>query len=368
MVDGLRGNMYDINFYIKTKRLRNIILSGKIHKTEQDKIFSELETYRNIQPYVFNVETTNTCNMTCRMCPRTDLMHRKIKVMDNNVFEHLLDQIKPNKMQELKHFWKFIEDEQGMPPSFQHENAFYFYHLSKHLILHGYGEPLLDPSIIWRVQACTDRNIPTYFSCVAANINLSKMIALMKAGLDIIKFSIDSLTDEGQKLIRGKKNNFYKSFETIKEILEYKQLHPEIKTEIVVTMISFSKEENAYHEQKQFMNLWKQYPVYAYVKSQDNRWYYKENKNFKNQSHYEKQYCAFAWSSLSVLSNGDVVPCTQDYNAEMRMGNITKQSLKDIWNNDKYQEFRQYHITGKSNNTYKCMKQCDLPKLFQRYS
>lgn len=358
--------MYNIHFYTKSRSLRHRILSGETLAMTSGQIFSELESYRDSEPHVFNIETTNNCNMNCLMCPRTTLMTRKIGTIQDEDFERCLDQITPFQPRDLEEFWRFVKKDCGIDASDRHENAFYFYRLPQCLILHGYGEPLLDPGIAKRVQACSRRNIPTYFSCVPANITLEKMILLMEAGLDVIKFSIDSLTDEGQKTFRGERNNFTRSFDTIREILEYKRLHAELKTEIVITMLALSRETADQRQQEKFMSLWERYPVYAYVKSQDNRWYYKENDNFESQSHYERQYCEFAWTSLSIMANGTVVPCTQDYNAEMDMGNIREQSLKNIWNSKEYRKFRQSHIDGSFPNGHKCKDRCDLPKLYQR--
>ncbi len=84
----------------------------------------------------------------------------------------------------------------------------------------------------------------------------------------------------------------------------------------------------------------------------------------QNKSHYASQYCEFPWTSLTVMSNGNIVPCTQDYDAEMIFGNIKKDSLEDIWNGEKYKEFRQWHIDGSFPKGNKCNERCDLKKIY----
>lgn len=37
-------------------------------------------------PVVYNIETTNRCNMRCKMCPRTTMMTRKIEDIDRETF------------------------------------------------------------------------------------------------------------------------------------------------------------------------------------------------------------------------------------------------------------------------------------------
>lgn len=358
--------MYDIRFFRKIGAFKQRILSKECGSISDAQVAGEFEKYRNPKPFLFNFETTNNCNMSCIMCPRTNLMTRKITRISDDDFLRVLEQIRPQKPSELEKFWKYISKEYGINRSQRSENAFYFYVVSRCLTLHGYGEPMIDPNIVKHVRSCKQLNIPTYFSCVPANIRTDKVIELMEAGLDVIKFSIDSLSDEDQKKIRGRNNNFTKAFNSIKDILEYKKKNPSLKTKIVITMVALGNNPEDIEMQKQFLALWEEFPVYAYVKSQDNRWYFEDDADLENQSHYETQYCEFPWTSLSIMSNGVVVPCSQDYDAEMAMGHIREQSLDEIWNGEKYKEFRNSHISGQFSKEYKCKDRCDLPKLYQR--
>ena len=358
--------MYDINFIRTTNDIKKQIVTNLSHKYSADDLYVDLERYRNKNPYLFNFETTNYCNMACVMCPRTKLMTREIKNIGDQDFNSVLGQIKPHRNEEIESFWEFVNNEYGINGNERSENAFYFYIISNCIALHGYGEPLLDPNIIKRVKSCNQKGFPTYFSCVPANIKPNKIYKLMDSGLDVIKFSLDALDDEGQKRVRGKNNNFQQSFNSILDILEYKKANPDLKTKIVITLISLGSSLDDIKMQKEFVKLWGNYPVYAYIKSLDNKWYYHNGQSSNNYSHYIKQYCEFPWTSLSIMSDGSVVPCTQDYDAEMNMGNIKEQSLYEIWNGKKYSDFRMSHITGNFPKNYKCKDRCDLPKIFER--
>lgn len=50
--------------------------------------------------------------------------------------------------------------------------------------------------------------------------------------------------------------------------------------------------------------------------------------------------CRKVWSRCNVFSNGDVVPCGYDYDAQMRVGNIGEQPFRDIWNGPAFRELR----------------------------
>ncbi len=357
--------MYDIKFINKSMDIRNRIVNGELSRRDVVTIEKQMEQSRSLTPHVFNIETTNYCNMTCVMCPRTTMMTRDNQWINKNTFEKVLNQITAHKESDLEAFWNFVNNNYEITFNERSENAFYFYIVSKCVILHGYGEPLIDKNIVEHVQSCTNRNIPTYFSCVPANISVERAGKVMSAGLSVLKFSIDGLTDEDQEKVRGKNNNFEKSYKTILEILKIKK-QKGYKTLIVPTMIALSDDKDAQSMYANFIELWEGHDVFAYIKSQDNRWYFEGDDELLNKSHYEQQYCEYPWSSMTVMADGSVVPCTQDYNCEMTLGNVNEESLSDIWNSKKYKDFRNWHITGNFPKGHKCLSRCDQKKVYSR--
>ncbi len=359
--------MFDIRFFQAVEDLKKRIVNRDFKSTDAETVKGKLESSRSLKPTVFNVETTNVCNMKCVMCPRTKLMNRELKTLSMNDFNTVLNQISPHGEHELEQFWKFVNDRYEIDSRERSENGFYFYIVSRCLTLHGYGEPLLDPALVERVREATRRAIPTYFSCVPANLTVEKAEKLMEAGLTVLKVSIDALDDESQKAVRGRRNDFSQSFETVKAVIDMKKLKG-FPTLIVPTMIALSESGEAKQMHEEFLKLWEGLDVFAYVKSQDNRWYFEEEKSASNRSHYEVQYCESPWLSLTVMGNGEVVPCTQDYNAEMSLGNIREQTLEEIWNGEKYHKLREWHVTGQFPKGHKCKERCDQKKIYQYLS
>ena len=45
--------------------------------------------------------------------------------------------------------------------------------------------------------------------------------------------------------------------------------------------------------------------------------------------------------------------------------NINENSLEEIWNGEKYDEFRKMHVTGNFPKGHKCKEKCDMKKLYQ---
>ena len=356
--------MFDIQFFQKVDALKRKIVSGTVLIPDTTALFDQFEELRSRDIHVFNVETTNYCNMRCVMCPRTTMMDRSVQWIDDALFEKIIQQIVAHKPEKLAEFWDFIKSRYNIGAEEQSENHFYFHIVAKCLLLHGYGEPLLDRKIVERVKVCAHHGLPTYFSCVPANINLEKIQTLMEHGLSILKFSMDAITNEEQKAIRGKHNNFSDSFRKIQGVLDIKE-RLGLDTKIIITMIELKDNAEQQRIKKQFDDLWENKDVYYYIKSMDNKWYAKSKDPGKDRSHYSQQYCEFPWISLTVMSNGAVVPCTQDYNAEMVFGNAKHQSLQEIWNGEQFQAFRRWHMIGNFPRGYKCNERCDQKKLYQ---
>jgi radical SAM protein with 4Fe4S-binding SPASM domain len=284
-------------------------------------------------------------------------MTRKIENMDKEVFKSVAAQLFPHRKKIFDDWVHFVGKELGIHPEEHGENPFYFFISSQAITMHGFGEPILDPFIKERIEILSQKDIPTYFSCNPSNINPKRIESLFQAGLKYIKFSIDSLSDEKAKKIRGSRANYSHAYQKILNVLDIKEKGAYPVT-IVVCMIRLSKKQDK--EAEEFLRIWQNKDVYSYIKSQDNKWYFQEKDSDKAKSHYETQYCEFPWTSLSVMVDGTVVPCTQDFNCEMSMGNVRDNSLEEIWNSEKYTEFRKMHITGEFPTSYRCTKRCDL--------
>lgn len=355
--------MYDTNFFISTSKLKKAIVSREAEFREAEKICRVFNENRSRGPFVFNIETTNFCNMTCIMCQRTTELKRPLMHMDMRTFQRIVEQIKPRTPEDYQRWQEFVQGNlrENQAPS---ENNFYFEVISRSVTLHGFGEPLLDPMLPDRVALMTQSRIPSYFSCIPNNIRLDLIKELFQAKLGYIKFAVDSLDDARAREIRGKKADFTRAYELILEVLELKK-KMQAETVIVMTMLDFFGEGEPESETRRFQDLWTGRDVYAYVKSLDNKWLLsrkgkQEKAKGQDKSHYSKQYCEFPWTSITILADGSVVPCTQDLNGRWVFGNVNEESLAQIWGSPKYQEFRRMHVTGDFAPDFMCHSSCDL--------
>ena len=346
--------MFDINFYMKVSELKKQLMKEKLKNCNKDYLFREIDELRSKKPIIYNIETTNACNMRCKMCPRTTMMTRPIKNMSMDTFKRIIDQIEPFSYTLLKKWEKFVEDNYLISKDDMSENHFFLYIIPRVLVLHGYGDPLLDKNMLERIKLLKERQIPSYFSCNPANININKTIAMFEAGLDYIKYSIESVDDIKHKAIRGKASDFTKSFEKILYLLDLKKKN-RYKTTIVITMLNLNGMDQL-SEFEKLKNSFKDLDVYIYLKSQDQNWY--QGKKQLTKSIHWFEFCQFPWSSMTIKSNGEAVECVEDYNNEIILGNTNIESLYDIWNGEKYNKFRRDHFDLTSG--IKCTERCDM--------
>ena len=155
--------MFDIHFFQNSSKIKKQIISSQMTSEDIQTIENELENIRNKEPHIYNIETTNYCNMKCVMCPRTLYMTRKNIWIDDKLFENLLDKVKIHKKKDLEEFWSFISNDSNYDPKEVSENGFYFSIVSKHLVLHGFGEPFLDKKLIERINLCTKKHTNLFF-------------------------------------------------------------------------------------------------------------------------------------------------------------------------------------------------------------
>ena len=70
--------MYDTDFMCNTYDLKCDIINGRCSKGSIRSIQDLFQSNISKIPYVFNIETTNYCNLRCVMCQRTTDLNRAL--------------------------------------------------------------------------------------------------------------------------------------------------------------------------------------------------------------------------------------------------------------------------------------------------
>ena len=362
---------------MKAHQLVNQLKSGSdITKEAALKLF---EDYRSKEPIIYNIETTNACNMRCKMCPRTTRMTRKITFLQEEYYEKLITQIKPHAPELWAEWEKFCTETYGIAPDDPaSENHFFLYIIPRVIQLHGYGDPLLDKNLGKVIETLTKHGFESYFSCNPANIDVPKTVEMMGAGLTYLKYSFESTDDIKFKDIRGNAANFTEAFKKTVEVLQIKEKLG-YDTKIIITMIDVGHDEDQQREFRELTKVFEDLDVYIYLKSEDQQWYRKddslkeyleerdrdvpeqEQEFYGTNAIHWLEYCKHPWMSMTIKSDGEVHMCMEDYNNEIFLGNSNENTLSDIWNGSLYEQFRKDHF--ELNPCIKCTQECDMPKI-----
>lgn len=346
--------MIDIDFFMKAYNFKRAFMGGKLKGMSKEDVLATMEGFRSQTPIVYNIETTNACNMRCQMCPRTTMMTRSVESISRETFVKVADQLKPFP-QDLWDSWEnFVEKRYGIKKNDMSENHFFLYIIPRIIQLHGYGDPLLDVNMEYYVKILSEKGFLSYFSCNPSNINVDRTVQMFENGLNYIKYSIETIDDALHRQIRGKASDFSESYKKIEQLLEIKKAR-KYRTTFVITMLNLNRKD----QREDYARLRKAFEgqdVYIYLKSEDTQWYRKDYHCTK--SIHWTEYCQHPWMSMTVKSNGEVAMCMEDFNNEIILGDAKQEPLYDIWNGARYKELRKDHIDLKP--SIKCTKQCDM--------
>lgn len=344
--------MYDVEFYMKSYDLFRSAQAGELDDPAAAR--DTLESYRSLYPVVYNIETTNACNMRCAMCPRTTMMTRRIETIEPKLFEKIVAQLRPFPPALWCRWEEFVAEKYGIRDGDASENHFFLLIIPRVIQLHGYGDPLLDRNLARYVKLLSDAGLESYFSCNPANIDMDRTVDMFENGLGYIKYSIESVDDSRHKEIRGEASDFSQSYARILRLLELKEQRG-YQTVIVITMLDLNR-ENQQEDYTKLREAFRGRDVYLYLKSEDQQWYRKDYHG--TQSVHWSECCKHPWMSMTIKSNGEACMCMEDFDNEIVLGDAGQQSLADIWNGDAYRKFREdhFHVT----RGLKCSERCDM--------
>jgi MoaA/NifB/PqqE/SkfB family radical SAM enzyme len=312
------------------------------------------------EPVCLYLETTNRCNLLCTTCPRTYEQLEPEADMPWELFTSLIDQY-PN---------------------------------IARVVLHGIGEPMLVKDLAKRVAYLKARNIYVLFNTNGTLLTKANGRALIEAGLDELRVSLDAAESEVFQMVRGK--DFFdkivanvKNFtamqrelnapkprvslwltglrETVDQLPNFVRLAHSIGvTEVYLQRLVFfdspmdehslaraesalfehttEREESLIHEAESIAKeLGVMFSASGAVdpgesirmQRTDNPW----------------SLCRRPWSLMYITANGRVLPCciapfSMKGYSSFTLGDATQSSLREIWNGPEYQRFREGLLTS----------------------
>lgn len=140
------------------------------------------------KPVCLYLETTNRCNLLCTTCPRTYEELEPPADMSWELFTSIVDQI----------------------PDLER------------CVLHGVGEPMLVPDLDRMVRYLKDRGTYVLFNTNGTVLNEKNGRAMIAAGLDELRVSLDAANAHSYRAIRGK-NYFDRILKNVRAFRELQE-------------------------------------------------------------------------------------------------------------------------------------------------
>ena len=266
-------------------------------------------------PVYYGIETSRLCNFACIMCPHPKYAASEKGNMSWDLYTSIIDQIAPH---------------------------------AEIIKLHWVGEPLINPQIIEMIRyarAATDAKL--HLSTNASLLHGQLADDLRTSGIDKVIFSLDGNSPETFERIRVN-GDYHQVVNNIKAFVESVEAEGGPISE--VKLIQFN--ENA-SEIEAFREKWDRYKsVIVYI-----MWlstWAGQLTDMSERSEYQSPYsassrhpCADLWFKMQVNWLGDVNLCCFDWSGEVTLGNLSEQSLLDIWQGEKIVNERERHMAGK---------------------
>lgn len=214
------------------------------------------------------------------------------------------------------------------------------------------GEPTLDPGLVDKIKYIKKScNAFVFFFTNGSLLNEKLSVNLIESGLDEIIFSFDGISKETYGTVR-KGLNFEIVINNFNNLIELRKKHNRKKPRIGVSLMLTKYN---IHEEKQFKKEWLpkiDHAIYCTITTENRAIYYpyRNNTCYRN-----KGPCNMVFHVLPVYVNGLVGLCRCcTAREELIMGDLTKQSVKDIWNSSLFKKYRDYHMQGKFNELPIC--------------
>ncbi|MGE0406766.1 MAG: radical SAM/SPASM domain-containing protein [Candidatus Korobacteraceae bacterium] len=312
-------------------------------------------------PIRLQIETTDICNLKCRMCTREVIEGMNTKTIELDQFKKTIEEVSPY-----------------------------------YVTLNGLGEPLLDKTIFEKLAFLHDQGIMTAMPTNGSYIRGEKLEHLARNLPDTLTFSIDGATRESFEYVRvrGDFNQIIANYHALLErwsegnarpntriqvlcalqkanLGDFRQMYvlkksmPEVHSFNLAPVFDYDTEGGTFRQliptredvlkvhseidqairgtqdldEQQFYSKWR---------SVSSVWL-KERQSQEGTLH--ESACLVPWYSTYIDAKGQVYPCCYLLNSPHVMGNINEESFSQIWHGERYKKFRNSLVTGRKELT-----------------
>ena len=262
------------------------------------------------------IQTITGCNGRCIFCPngKTRLEIPKGRRMDWDLYRSIVDQ----------------SIEMGI----------------RRYSVYLMNEPMLDFELPERVAYITARiQKPQYVKVTSHGGLLTGEMArgLLDAGLHKLKISVQSLDPDAYRRIMGL--SLEKTLKNIDRFLELKMKGGYKRPKLEIVMVDSAQTHDEISRIRQY---WADRQINLYIEPVENR---ADQQNIRETAISARKLKAFSWcrrlmEQIYILYDGRMVQCCADWEQQSVMGDLTRNSLSDIWYGDHYSSYRRRFAQG----------------------
>lgn len=272
-------------------------------------------------PFVLFIDPASVCNLGCKFCPC------------GNSHKDLWSDNKKTNIMSYELFRKIVDDAKS------------FNGRIKTLRLYKEGEPLMNPRLPDMISYAKKNDISDTVDFTTNGVLLKPdlSLALIDAGLDRINISVEALTENDYYEMTGVRVNVDEYINNIRYFYEHKkQCHVFIK--ILDNSLNGKSEQD-------FYDMFGDYCDEIAVEHITHCWPEFEldspdtyGTNIYGEELTSLNVCPHIFYTVCINSNGSVSLCFVDWNHKLILGDVNKESIVDIWNGDKINDYRIKHL------------------------
>ena len=229
------------------------------------------------------------------------------------------------------------------------------------------GEPLLNKQLPEMIAAAHKAGLYTIVSTNAQSLSQDMANTLVQSGLNRIIVSIDGFSEESYQAYRIG-GSLQKALDALRYLANAKRLHKShIRIELQTLRLKSNEHEWAWIK-KNYKKLGATHLVFKtaqlydfehghplmptserysrYRKTADGTYIHKKSSRLSPYCLFASSPCKRLWSGCVITTSGDILPCCYDKDHRHTLGNITTQSLVDIFHSKKANALRRCILKG----------------------
>lgn len=279
-------------------------------------------------PFTISIEPTTACNLRCPECP-----------------SGLRSFSRPTGNLRADFFRRTIDD---------------LYRDLYFLIFYFQGEPYINPEFLDMVKYASQKGIYTITSTNGHFLSEENARRTIESGLDRLIISVDGSTQEVYEQYR-KSGNLDQVLQGARNVVKWKKQLGSKTPHLIFQFLVVRPNE---HQIPEIYRLAKEIgidevklktaQIYDYaqgnllipVQDQYSRYRQQADGSYRIKNKL-LNHCWKLWHACVITWDGMVVPCCFDKDAQYRMGNLQDQSLREVWQQKPYQEFRKNILKGR---------------------